>query len=385
MVATPPRPSVKAWQVCSGRRTHFNEFMVLVIALMCIGGGVTASAIGCNEARRYAQDQKAYYSSSVVVDDHLVEEVPPLAQEMLVRLPPVGELLLAREQNPLSDQNKGQQTCSNNEPGVGSNTQSGSDASPPGDIPKDQPSSKDTGSQAQGPRVEVSTQTEGSIAQPPKQRLKGQLVSSDTGSAKAQGTSETRSVRGRSRQRRGRRAVRKRSVSTQASNRGDFGTSGVTATLNNAPSGGPPTESAGPTVDGGAQPLIRGLVEYKPENLTVEATNYVPKGLLRQYSNRILQEVKGKIGLVPNDSLHLKMIWHTAMRVSTAHGLRPEQRVVVARFVTSFYHTDSVADRLIQANSIRYHRYRAHWFNRIRRGVRGFFGLSTEEPHALDF
>lgn len=99
-----------------------------------------------------------------------------------------------------------------------------------------------------------------------------------------------------------------------------------------------------------------GNVVYSISLPIVENHRVVPQRLLGLYTNRVLLEVKCKLGDLPNDALHRRIIKRTANAICLAHNLRVVQRHVVVTYVAALYHEKSVTDEEAAQAQVAYHR-----------------------------
>jgi hypothetical protein len=114
-----------------------------------------------------------------------------------------------------------------------------------------------------------------------------------------------------------------------------------------------------------------GELEYDVGKLEVHTTMSVPAKLVQSYANRVLCETKCKVGLVPNDSLHRRIIYRTANNICLKHKVRPSQRMIVSNYVVKFYFFESELDQQVHEGLMAYHRHKFKIYRLITRMVTG--------------
>lgn len=104
--------------------------------------------------------------------------------------------------------------------------------------------------------------------------------------------------------------------------------------------------------------------------LEVKHSNYVPHHLERLYINRIVSEVRCRLGPIPDDTLHRRAVHRTANSVCSEHRIRPSQRASIVASVCAVYFIETRAVIKTRVDALRYARWRFSWGQFIARQLK---------------
>lgn len=110
----------------------------------------------------------------------------------------------------------------------------------------------------------------------------------------------------------------------------------------------------------------------------VVSNNYViKKGKRGFYCHYLLSLLKSRLGVIPHDALHEKIVRRNAHKECDNHGLRPRDKLLAVEFVVKMYWIRNKYEREIDLIAGSYEPYGGSWIRRAFKRFKRSFGLTT--------
>lgn len=90
------------------------------------------------------------------------------------------------------------------------------------------------------------------------------------------------------------------------------------------------------------------------------------------FANKVLNRVRCKLGSLPYDALHQRIVHREANSICVKMGLRSSHRLVVVKYVASLYFVESELDREVARASRAYARSRYSFWRTLRARILGW-------------